>query len=89
MGALIGADGRVDLEPFIAFGFNLGAAFQIQDDILNLTADPSVYGKERNGDLWEGKRTLMLIHLLAAATDGQRGELAGFLAKDRSGTLRG
>ena len=41
LGALIGSDGRVDLEPFIGFGFNLGAAFQIQDDILNLTATRS------------------------------------------------
>ena len=49
VGALIGSRGRADLEPFIRFGFFLGAAFQIQDDLLNLVADDR-YGKEINGD---------------------------------------
>ena len=83
MGALIGGRGAVDLEPLIGFGFNLGAAFQIQDDVLNLTGGTG-YGKELNGDLWEGKRTLVLIHLLAAADPTERVELAAFLAKPRS-----
>jgi geranylgeranyl diphosphate synthase type II len=46
----------------VRFGFHLGAAFQIQDDLLNLVGDESLYGKEINGDLREGKRTLVLIH---------------------------
>ena len=44
----------------------MGAAFQIQDDLLNLVGDEENYGKEIGGDIWEGKRTLMLIHLLSA-----------------------
>jgi geranylgeranyl diphosphate synthase type II len=83
LGALIGSRGAVDLEPLIALGFNLGAAFQIQDDLLNLTGGAG-YGKELDGDLWEGKRTLVLIHLLAAADPSERVELAAFLAKPRS-----
>ena len=73
VGAMIGTRGRVDPDRFIRFGFFLGTAFQIQDDLLNLYADES-YGKERDGDLWEGKRTLMLIHLLrsCSAAEGQR-----------------
>src|SRR6185295_3372754 len=43
---------------------HLGVAFQITDDILNLSADEDVYGKEQDGDLWEGKRTLMLMHAI-------------------------
>ena len=46
----------------------IGIAFQIQDDVLNLIGDESLYGKEACGDLWEGKRTVMLIHLLRTAT---------------------
>jgi len=84
MGALIGSRGGADLEAFISFGFNLGAAFQIQDDVLNLTGDADVYGKEPNGDLWEGKRTLVLIHLIAAAAVSERAELERFLAKTRA-----
>jgi geranylgeranyl diphosphate synthase type II len=63
VGALLGAGGSASLQPMIRFGFHLGAAFQIQDDVLNLVGDADVYGKEIDGDLWEGKRTLMLIHL--------------------------
>jgi geranylgeranyl diphosphate synthase type II len=41
----------------------IGIAFQIQDDILNLAGEQALYGKESLGDLLEGKRTVMLIHL--------------------------
>jgi geranylgeranyl diphosphate synthase type II len=78
VGALIGSRDRVDLEPFIRFGFFLGSAFQIQDDLLNLIADER-YGKEINGDIWEGKRTLMLIRLLDEATPDERTKLVEIL----------
>jgi len=80
-GALVGSGGTVDLEPMIDFGFHLGAAFQIRDDILNLVGDPDVYGKEQFGDLREGKRTLMLIHLLAVADASDRRWLETYLAQ--------
>lgn len=60
-GAIIGTRDRIDLKPFVRFGFFVGAAFQIQDDVLNLIGEDD-YGKERDGDLWEGKRTLILNH---------------------------
>ena len=83
MGCLIGARGRLPLDPLIRIGFFFGAAFQIQDDLLNL-AGGAAYGKEINGDLREGKRTLMLIHAgrQASPADGQR--LARTLAKPRA-----
>jgi len=70
VGAMIGTRDSIDLEPFIRFGFFLGAAFQIQDDLLNLVAD-KCYGKERDGDIWEGKRTLMLIRLFREADEDE------------------
>ncbi len=82
-GALIGSRGNADLESFLRFGFFLGAAFQIQDDLLNLVADDK-YGKERDGDLWEGKRTLMLIHAYRSATSDERERLARNLASPRA-----
>jgi len=51
-------------DSFILFGRDLGVAFQIQDDILNLTGDKKKYGKEIGGDILEGKRTLILIDLI-------------------------
>ena len=64
VGALIGSKDNVNLDLLVRFGFFLGSAFQIQDDLLNLIGDHSTYGKELSGDLREGKRTLMLIHAL-------------------------
>lgn len=74
---------RVDPQAVVRFGFFLGAAFQIQDDLLNLVAD-AAYGKERGGDLYEAKRTLMLIHVLAAARGRDRTRLDAFLARPRA-----
>jgi len=83
MGALIGSIGSMDLDRCIRFGFFLGAAFQIQDDLLNLEGDPDSYGKELGGDIREGKRTLMLIHLWANSTDAERRRLRGMLGQPR------
>lgn len=80
VGALIGTRGQADLDAFFRFGFFLGASFQIQDDLLNLAQDDGRYGKERDGDLWEGKRTLMLIHLLQHSTDDERERLCALLS---------
>jgi len=83
VGCLIGARGRLPLDPLIRLGFFFGAAFQIQDDILNLEPGPA-YGKELDGDLLEGKRTLMVIHALRRASDGERCKLVAFLGEPRS-----
>jgi geranylgeranyl diphosphate synthase, type II len=83
VGALIGARGGMDLDRCIRFGFFLGAAFQIQDDLLNLQGDADAYGKELGGDIREGKRTLMLIHLLAQATEPERWRLRSILGQTR------
>lgn len=82
-GALIGSRLGADVGPMIDFGFYLGAAFQIQDDLLNLTGDVDRYGKEPLGDIAEGKRTLMLIHVLASAEDDDRSWLVDYLARER------
>jgi geranylgeranyl diphosphate synthase type II len=84
-GALIGTGDTVDLDPFLRAGFFLGAAFQIQDDLLNLVGDAGSYGKELGGDIAEGKRTLMLIRLIEQATPAERDRLGGLLARPRAG----
>ncbi len=81
-GALIGTRGAIDLDLFIPFGFFLGAAFQIQDDLLNLCANDR-YGKELNGDLWEGKRTLMLIQAFRRCSTGENARLGAILQRTR------
>lgn len=79
IGASIAVAGRIDPSAFIGFGFFLGAAFQIQDDVLNLIGDEASYGKETGGDLREGKRTLMIIRLLELATAEERARLVAHL----------
>jgi geranylgeranyl diphosphate synthase type II len=67
IGALIaGADVKFR-DIIFDFGMDLGIAFQIQDDVLNLIGDEKIYGKEIGGDLWEGKRTLITIDLMKKA----------------------
>jgi geranylgeranyl diphosphate synthase, type II len=83
VGALIGSRGAADVRPMVRFGFYVGAAFQIQDDLLNLIGEEAAYGKEINGDLYEGKRTLVLIHLAQHAQGADRRAVAAFLALDR------
>ena len=84
VGALIGSWGGADLDAVTRFGLNLGAAFQVTDDLLNLTGSEAVYGKEIDGDIAEGKRTLMLIHLLSETGGAEREFLVGFLRGDRA-----
>lgn len=74
VGALVGSRGTAELGPLVRFGFHFGAAFQIRDDLLNLVGDERIYGKEILGDLYEGKRTLPLVHLFSAA-HGRDGDL--------------
>ena len=88
VGALVAEGGELDAERFCRFGWYFGAAFQIQDDILNLTGKYATYGKEIRGDLWEGKRTLMLVHLLNHCAPKERRELKRFLAGSRSDRRR-
>jgi geranylgeranyl diphosphate synthase type II len=86
IGCLIGTGGVFDLDRCIRFGFFLGAAFQIQDDLLNLDGDADSYGKELGGDIFEGKRTLMLIRLRELATALERERLQSILNNPRAGS---
>ena len=83
IGALIGGGAAVDLDVFTRFGRDLGIAFQIQDDLLNLVGEETRYGKETAGDIREGKRTLMLISLLERCTDAERARVVAMLSKTR------
>ena len=89
-------DGR---EAIASFGETMAVAFQIRDDLLNLTvqaADASLaptttaggYGKERGGDIAEGKRTLMVIDLFHRCSTDERDRVLSILNKDRDETTQ-
>jgi geranylgeranyl diphosphate synthase, type II len=84
VGALIAIGAEADLETFRSFGYCLGVAFQIQDDVLNLVSGDGPYGKETAGDIWEGKRTLMLIRLVRLSTARERERVIRIMRKPRS-----
>ncbi|TFV58859.1 polyprenyl synthetase family protein [Mycobacterium sp. PS03-16] len=85
VGAIAAGAGPDRLKPLEALGRHLGAAFQITDDLLNLRADPEDYGKEIGGDLWEGKRTLILLHALRHAEPTERERAVCILTRHRPG----
>ena len=88
VGALVGSRGTADLAPLVRFGFHFGAAFQIRDDLLNLVGDERMYGKEILGDLYEGKRTLPLVHLMSTATGADLALVRDYLRRTRVGASR-
>ncbi len=87
IGALIANGDDRNLDRFDRFGYLIGAAFQITDDVLNLNGNVARYGKEINGDLWEGKRTLLLTHAFGQANSADRAWIRSFLARPRARRL--
>lgn len=75
---------QTELEWLVELGFLAGIAFQIHDDLLNLEADENLYGKESGGDLWEGKRTIMLLHFFRSAPPETRARALEILTTRRS-----
>ncbi len=65
---LLGED-ETRIETLYNFGLDLGRAFQIKDDILDLTADTETLGKDQGSDLLEGKRTIVTIHAMDQGVD--------------------
>lgn len=75
MGGIIGVASDSDLAHLYQFGFNLGIAFQIQDDYLDAFGNPETFGKEVGGDIKQNKKTFLLIHALEVATPQQKQQL--------------
>lgn len=85
---LANSDGSV-VEDMREYGRLIGPAFQIVDDVLNVSGDYEKYKKEIGGDIGEGKKTLMVIHLLEHCSPGTREEARSILAKPREETSKG
>jgi octaprenyl-diphosphate synthase len=69
IGGVLGKLGKEREQALREFGFNLGIAFQVVDDLLDYTADENALGKPVGGDLREGKVTLPIIYLLQRGGD--------------------
>jgi geranylgeranyl diphosphate synthase type II len=84
IGAIIADTQSSQLSLLRRFAIYIGVAFQIQDDVLNLIADEGLYGKEIGGDLWEGKRTLMLLHMMRTASTSEQEKALSIMERPRN-----
>jgi geranylgeranyl diphosphate synthase type I len=66
-GALLGTEDAARVEALARFGRHFGLAFQCRDDYLGCWGDPALTGKAVGNDLLQGKRSLPVVHALAAA----------------------
>lgn len=83
LGAIIAGATPQQLETIFEFGTVLGRCFQIKDDLLDLTSDFDGLKKQIGNDLYEGKRTLMLMHLIKNVAGKDKEKLEIILEKDR------
>jgi geranylgeranyl pyrophosphate synthase len=83
LGAIAAGQDDATLAMLKEIGKNAGVAFQIVDDILDMTADEKVFGKKNFGDLYEGKLTLMMLHSYKNATSQERSRIDGIYGKKR------
>ena len=82
IGAILGGSSDEDAQNIYNFGMQIGIAFQLKDDFLDVYGDSAVFGKNIGGDILCNKKTYMLIKALEGANKYQRKELEGWLKKD-------
>ncbi len=82
LGAVLGMAGLGNQEYLYEFGKNLGMAFQVQDDYLDVYGDPGKFGKQPGGDIISNKKTFLLIHALQSGSSADVEELKSLLESD-------
>lgn len=85
IGAYVAGANAAQQKALYEYGINIGLAFQIQDDILDVYGDPRTFGKAIGGDICCNKKTYMLLTALQRADDETRAELEQWLqTQDKS-----
>lgn len=82
IGALLAGASAEDADNLYKFGEQVGLAFQLQDDYLDVYGDPAVFGKAIGGDILCNKKTYMLINAFNRAGKVQRNELERWMTAD-------
>lgn len=83
LGAVLAGASKSQLVKIYEFGKSLGYCFQIKDDLLDLTSDFAGLKKQMGNDIYEGKRTIMLAHLLRTAKGANKNKLLKILQENR------
>ncbi|MFQ5709098.1 MAG: polyprenyl synthetase family protein [bacterium] len=81
IGAIIGQGADHEIRALEAFGLNLGRAFQIQDDLLDIVSREEILGKTFGSDVMRRKRTYLLVHALSHADLTDREKILRALAR--------
>lgn len=76
MGAIVAGASLAQQQHIYEFGRNLGIAFQLQDDFLDVYGDPETFGKQVGGDIIENKKTYLYLKALAFADADQAAQMA-------------
>lgn len=82
LGAIIGGASVADASALYDFGVNVGIAFQLQDDILDVFGDPKAVGKQIGGDILANKKTYLLIKSYELADDKVKAALDHWVAQE-------
>lgn len=80
IGALLGGASQTDIDNFYKFGIQIGLAFQLQDDLLDVYGNSANFGKKIGGDILCNKKTYLLIKALELADQDQKTELHKWLS---------
>ncbi len=80
IGAILADAPAEDADLLYKFGEQLGLAFQLQDDLLDVYGDPKIFGKAIGGDITSNKKTYMLINAMQRADNRQRAELERWIS---------
>lgn len=89
IGALIGGAEKEQAQRLYEFGVNLGLAFQLQDDILDVYGDPEKFGKQVGGDIMANKKTFMLIKAKELAKGRIAEDLKNWQLDNSRGKIQG
>jgi len=84
LGAIIAGASPSQLEAIYEFARPLGRCFQVRDDLLDLTSDFAGLKKQMGNDIYEGKRTIMLVHLLRTIKGKEKQQLKTIMEKKRA-----
>jgi geranylgeranyl diphosphate synthase type II len=79
LGAIVSDVSDEDAETLYQFGINLGLAFQLKDDLLDVYGDFKTFGKKPGGDILSNKKTYLLIKALKSSNEKQKAELHKWL----------
>jgi len=80
-GGMLGNAGQEDLENIYEFGINIGMAFQLKDDLLDVFGNVDKFGKMPGGDILSDKKTFLLLKALTIAEEADKKAILGYIGE--------